>query len=471
MMWRLRVLWLAVLPLIVAAQGFAQNTEDQNRFDFSLPGARSRAIGGAFVAIADDATSAYSNPAGLTQLFRPEVAVEGRQWRLTSRAIDRGHGFGKASGVGVDNIDGFVEKDFHSNVAGLSFLSFVYPSDRWALGIFRHELSRQRMKREIYGPFFDCRGGYRDPVNIAASTAPFCEPNARGDGVDREFPKRQSFALDIDSVGTAFAYDVSETLSAGIALQYFTYSLDATNKVFSARDQQKYLPPNFTDPENLEGTATQTGHDHAWAINAGLLWKLSPRWAVGGSLRQGPQFDFSTRLIPGPRYPPSRGVAEPHNAFHVPDTYSLGVAHRVTDYWRVSFEYDRVNFHQLIDDFRNTVFEPGNPETDLVAQLARLNNANQLRLGAERLILLAGSRVLALRGGLWYDPNHQMYIDADEQTGLPAPRWALLHPRRDGTSHVSAGVGFTTRRHFQFDAAIDFSDLVDTLAVSTVWRF
>ena len=471
MAWRSRVPLLVMPALIMTSEVRAQNTEDQNRFDFSLPGARSRAIGGAFVAIADDATSVYSNPAGLTQLFRPEVAVEGRLWRLTSRAIDRGHGFGNATGIGVDTINGSVEKDFHSNVTGLSFLSIVYPSDGWALGIFRHQLARQRMERQIYGPFFDCRGGYRDPVNVAASTAPYCEPQARIDGVDREFPKRQSFALDIDSVGAALAYDISETLSAGIAVQYFNFSLDATNKVFSARDEKKYSEPDFTDPENIEGIATQTGADHAAAINAGLLWKISPRWDVGASFRQGPQFKFSTTLTPGPRYPATRAVAQTDVPFHVPDTFSLGVAHRLTNFWRVSFEYDRVNYHQLIDDFRNVLFEPGNPETDLVAQLVRLNNANQLRLGAERLLLLPGSRVLALRGGFWYDPNHVMYVDTDQLTGLPAPRWALLHPKRDGMPHVSAGVGFTARNHLQLDVAVDVSELVDTVAVSAVWRF
>src|SRR5580765_7490339 len=110
MIMRFSIVGLALLLHLVATPVFAQNTEDQNTFDFSLPGARSRGIGGAFVAIADDATSAYSNPAGLTLLFRPEVSAEGRFWRLTSRVLDSGHGFGEATGIGVDTIDGFVDK-------------------------------------------------------------------------------------------------------------------------------------------------------------------------------------------------------------------------------------------------------------------------------------------------------------------------------------------------------------------------
>jgi len=38
------------------------------QMSFSDPGARSMGLGGAFVALADDATAAFSNPAGLVQL-------------------------------------------------------------------------------------------------------------------------------------------------------------------------------------------------------------------------------------------------------------------------------------------------------------------------------------------------------------------------------------------------------------------
>jgi len=467
MIMRFSIVGLALLLHLVATPAFAQNTEDQNTFDFSLPGARSRGIGGAFVAIADDATSAYSNPAGLTLLFRPEVSAEGRFWRLTSRVLDRGHGFGEATGIGVDTIDGFVDKDFHSNVAGLSFLSFVYPRNNWALGVYRHQLARNRMDRQIEGPFFDCSGGFR----YVNPMPPFCEPHAAVDGVDREFPKIQSFELDISSIGTAFAYDWSHKLSAGIAVQYFNFSIAATNKVFTARGDQKYLPPNYTDPGNLEVISTQTGNDHAWAANAGILWNVSPRWVAGASFRQGPKFEFSTSLVSGPRTGSIPIFAQSDNPFHVPDTYSVGVAHRLTDFWRLSVEYDRVNFHQLIEDFRITSFFPGDPEGEFVKPRVHLNNADQFRFGAERLVLMNGSRVLALRGGVWYDPNHQTYFEADPATGLPAPRWAVLLPKRDGALHVSGGIGFTTNRHLQFDAAVDFSELVDTLSISSVWRF
>lgn len=49
------------------------------QFNFSDPGARSLGFGGAFIGLADDATAAFANPAGLVQLGKPEVSIEVRQ--------------------------------------------------------------------------------------------------------------------------------------------------------------------------------------------------------------------------------------------------------------------------------------------------------------------------------------------------------------------------------------------------------
>jgi long-subunit fatty acid transport protein len=472
---RFRAFALATVLLPPAtSSALAQNTEDQNAFDFSLPGARSRGIGGAFVAIADDATSVYSNPAGLTLLFRPEVAIEVRRWDYTNRMPSRGHAFGPATQVGIDRIEGLVDDSFDSQTTGLSFLSFVYPGDWWAVGVFRHQLSRYRMDRQIDGPFFDCRGGFR--VGNIDAAEPFCEPHAMVDGVDREFPKIQSLDFDIHSTGGAFAVDLpAARVSLGGALQFFDFSISSINTVFNARDHRKYQPADFTDPDNVELVSRQFGTDHAFAVNAGVLWNVSSQWVLGASFRQGPKFEFSTETRRGAASAaPGEIVPNPSdrpNPFRVPDTFSLGLSYRPSELWRFGVEYDRVQFHQLIDDFRTTAFYPGSPEGAVVSARMRLDDSNQIRFGGEYLLLLPGSRSLAFRGGLWYDPSHQTYFDGDPATGLPAPRWAILFPRRDGSMHYSGGIGFTTRRHFQIDAALDLSELIDTLSVSGVWRF
>ena len=76
------VLALLLVGLLAPAAVPGQEAVVPLQFSFSDPGARSMGFGGAFVALADDATAAFSNPAGLTQLLRPEISIEGRRWRL-----------------------------------------------------------------------------------------------------------------------------------------------------------------------------------------------------------------------------------------------------------------------------------------------------------------------------------------------------------------------------------------------------
>ena len=128
---------------------------------FANPGARSIGLGGAFAAIADDATAAFANPAGLVQILRPEISVE---LRFTSSM----NGGGFVSGQGV---------------SGLGFFSFVFPARSWALALYSHQ-----MGSVTFGWGF---------------------PGV----VQREFSVR--------SYAAAAAFEVSEHLSLGAGLSYF----------------------------------------------------------------------------------------------------------------------------------------------------------------------------------------------------------------------------------------------------------
>ena len=71
-----RLAAVSLLASLCAGAGLeAQGSQVNLEFSFSNPGARSLGLGGAFAALADDATAAYANPAGLVQLVRPEVSL------------------------------------------------------------------------------------------------------------------------------------------------------------------------------------------------------------------------------------------------------------------------------------------------------------------------------------------------------------------------------------------------------------
>ena len=144
--------------ILLLVLGFASSVGAQTNdeigagleFDFSPPGARSLGLGGAFLALADDATAAYANPAGLLQLHRPEVALEARAAAFETRYVDGGSFNGTptgsaatlADGSNIDALPDLAENSSTSRTAGISFFSVSYPRRDWAVALFRHELTR-----------------------------------------------------------------------------------------------------------------------------------------------------------------------------------------------------------------------------------------------------------------------------------------------------------------------------------------
>src|SRR5204863_6634438 len=76
---------LFILIALVALPAAAQNTDIESlsglQFNFGNPGARSLGMGGAFLGLADDASAAEANPAGLTILRKREVTLEVRNYQ------------------------------------------------------------------------------------------------------------------------------------------------------------------------------------------------------------------------------------------------------------------------------------------------------------------------------------------------------------------------------------------------------
>ena len=104
-------------------------------FNLANPGARSLGMGGAFLGLSDDATAAYTNPAGLTQLSETEISIEGRHTKYSVPFVNGGS----------TPIDPFDTEALHAasasnSINNMSFLSVVVPRDHWAFALFRDEV-------------------------------------------------------------------------------------------------------------------------------------------------------------------------------------------------------------------------------------------------------------------------------------------------------------------------------------------
>ncbi|HEV7516848.1 MAG TPA: outer membrane protein transport protein [Thermoanaerobaculia bacterium] len=431
------------------------------QLNFSTPGARSLALGGAFLGLADDATAAFANPAGLTILSKPEVSVEGRRWSYSPKFIDRGHAFGDPTNIGVDNVPGLVSKTSKDDVTGLSFLSFVYPGKRWAVAVYRQELANFKTTFKTNGAFFD--------------------DDATHKNLSRVRPVDARLDLKIVNLGISGAYRVNDDLSIGLGVSSYDFTLNSISNRYNFNRNPpvtpdttaggEFGPPNY-DPANILNSQDQSGDGRNVAVNGGILWKVNTQWSAGAVYRQGPKFSLTTTNTRGPASGDlGRVVAGNRGTFHVPDVFGAGVAFRPADAWTITADYDRVRYSQLAKRSVDVFFDPTDPgganERSAASHLVA-DDANEFHLGAEYVLAL--KHPVAFRAGGWLDPDHRVRFGGDAVT-VEDRSTAVRFPRGKNEIHYSVGLGVVVSDKFQIDAAADFSKLVKTASFSGVFRF
>src|SRR5205823_6570262 len=109
------------------------------QFNFGNPGARSLAMGGAFLGLADDASAAEANPAGLTILRKREVSLEVRNYQEQQLFTTSGT---------FPDIRRTAFSHYSQRVQ-LTFGSFVYPVKNWTFGVYYHEPLRNEGSGQV----------------------------------------------------------------------------------------------------------------------------------------------------------------------------------------------------------------------------------------------------------------------------------------------------------------------------------
>lgn len=421
-------LWL---PTVVTAQQAIIPLQ----LSFSDPGARSMGFGGAFVALADDATAAFANPAGLTQLLRPEVSIEARGWSHSTPYTVGGRVEGLPTGSGLDSTAGLRTATSTHDTAGLSFLSFAYPVGDWTFAAYRHQYADIGFSGATQGLF----GGGTD----------CCQ--------SRLWDNQWSSAIEIRTYGASAGLRVQERFDLGLGIVYYDAKLDGRVEEYLWDEDTDvgFYAPNSYLPEQLVRTENLFVDDADWAINAGFLWRLAEGFTLGAVYRQGMDVDIGARVRAGEAIdfgvPPGGVIAEVSGlGLEFPDIYGFGFAYRRPDgRLTLSFQWDRVFYSSI-------------PES-LQLDDQTIDDANELHIGAE-YVFIDSTPVIALRLGAWFEPDHQMRPIIDD------PWLEALTVNGDDEFHYAAGLGVAMQR-FQFDFAVDASDRLDTLSLSAIFNF
>jgi long-chain fatty acid transport protein len=407
------------------------------QFNFNIPSARAVGLGGAFVAIADDATAGMANPAGLTILTKPEISVHYKISRFSHTEF----------AGNKENPD--FRKRFNNSIGSQSYFSLVYPYGKFSFSLYRQELINFESSYEGdgFGSIFD--NPDLDPAEFALGN------QTRSD-------------IEVKNWGAAFAYKPTRYLSIGISNMVSNLEFRFVENLF-VRDAQDKRKRIFGVNSNSSDTK--------YSINLGLKFQPHPDFNFGAVFRSGPRFDI-LNTIEDVDETSGRTIirqADQDLVFKVPDVYSLGVACRPLDNLTLSLDVVRVQYSDLIggldrnlndddigvsiDEFPYSRFVDSDGIEDLV-----LKDGTEVHFGVEYYIITK-EWAIPLRAGFYTDPSHVVYTTVENEA------LKRLFPRGSDEVHGTFGFGFVLQNKIQLDTAVNFSRNVSEFLLSAVFRF
>jgi long-subunit fatty acid transport protein len=434
---------IAAIACLVAGASFAQG--GPLGADRAVPptptpvgsGARAAGMANAFVAIADDATAASWNPAGLVQLERPEFSI-------VADYLSTRDDFTSTTQPELNGTHSFDD-------ASLNFLSFVYPIPRPVLGR-NVVLSLSYQKRYDFTRQFDGQV-------VSAQAA----PGGLILGQDTRLDFEQSGGL--GALSPSVAFELTNTLSLGVSLNLWRSALIGQD----GWEQTTRVNSLFTAGPSLSlsrGFSREKYDDiRGESVTLGALWQAAPRWTLGlrydSALKAKAHYestDSDLRLVPNIARPIVTNISnmDETRRLRFPATLSLGAAYRRNDRLTLSADVSRTNWNDvyvqtgagkrfsLIDGA-----DLGNP-----LRRTKLDPAYAVRLGAEYAFIPKQrgetlNLLWTLRGGV--------FMEQEPASGRNTRN--LLSPgngKPDDFYGATVGLGLLVRQRINIDAAYQY---------------
>jgi long-chain fatty acid transport protein len=427
--WLLLVGFGGVFPLPVAAQ-----TPVVQAFTaLPLPvgsGARALGQGGAFTAVADDATAAVWNPAGLAQLERPEVSIVGTQ--LTTIANFSDETLTEASGAVTSFAFGADEKERRVD---LNFLSVTYPVAVGGRNVVFSLNYHQRYD-------FDQHATYSsttivdDPVLATHLTQ---DEDLRATG-------------GIGAFSPAVAIEVSPRLSLGVTVNFLTneflgeeaYTQDL--RFTYEQVTELFLGPVPISTINSGRFSRHTATDFSGTnVTLGAMWRAWQRGAsrltlaavldtpYTANVDRSVRTRITDQVVDGQPMDPVITETNEHLTIDFPLSATVAAALRLSDRTTVAVDVAWTEWSDWVQEDRHT----GRQTRPLarVPATTEIDDLFTVRFGMEHVLSAPAGKV-PLRAGLFYDPRPGL---GNEQ----------------GIYGFSLGSGLTTRR-FSLDAAYQY---------------
>lgn len=414
---------------LAAGELLAQTNErlyENLDFRFETPGARALGMGRTFVGVADDATAALSNPAGLSNLLEQEFSLEFRGTDMKRRPT---------ASFGAGDSQAFGQFVFTP-----SFMSYALPFRRATLLLFRSSLQNFKESFEF------------GPRAVPRREAP--EDGAFG-----------TIAVSAENLGVGGAYVINRALSAG-----GSFNLVSLDLASEARSGTRLNPRN--------GTNT-IASGYRWSGSAGVLFKPRRGVAVGATYLHRSIFPFETRLFGRflwTQFDPEGSVILTGEArkvdYVIPARYAVGASWRARDELTLALDVSRVLYSQRVTS-NFVVVDFIDPAAGLTASNFYVKDVSEIHAGAEYRFYLQRS-TMAVRAGLFTDPSHPLRFRSGGNN-LAHPANMLLDFRFNTVPDktdvgATAGGGIALADRVQVDAAVSFVHDQTQFVASLVFR-
>ncbi len=461
--------------LHAASAGTDEEIFRELRFNFTVPGARAMALGGAFVAVADDATAAEANPAGLARLDHGQVFVE---YRSSSGGDAASTGSSLGSLV-VDPVTGardlpYLSLASRSNAedsGALSFIGFVWPL---TLGSEARRLTVSGSRQVIFSAERSLPStGEQTQARFSFDSFPNTVRDEQVEAYSVVTPVTGRTEAEVVYWNASAAYQIHQDFSVGATLAYATLDFQATSSTQVIDPLELYLDPSHPRlPAQPTADIYDTevdGSDSAFTYSLGFQWHpVSPfregksSWRFGAVFRKGARFAApeTTRLngLPDQSF---------DNDFIVPDRYAVGGSYAWGQRWLLAAQLERIEYSDLLEGYRSGVnfftsgrVVDGSFTTDPNRSVQyTVDDGTFFRGGAEYLVPLGGQhqRDLAVRVGYYRAPDNRIRMTEFNSTDPEVNAMYLAaFPAGGDASHVTAGVGYAIGSS-SFHLAIDSS--------------
>jgi long-chain fatty acid transport protein len=389
-----KLLWLSLISLFFATGLCAQ----QLPFGISLPpslnfttspnpvgsGARAVGQGTAFIGVADDATAASHNPAGLVQLQRPEASIVGSY-------------FYRREDQDVTASNTVVEDQTLEDV-NLNYLSAVYP----------FQLFRRNMVVSL---------NYQRLVDLQGNS----DVTSRFETIDEPINGIQQVSSDQDgqlfTISPALAVQIIPTLSFGAAFNIWPDTSDnGWDQNVSVQGRGRVASGNRIVPFVSNGKINEDYDFKGFNVTFGVLWDINQMFSLGGVFRTpftakvNRSHDSSLTVTLQDGSPPvtTADSFSENLDMDFPISYGIGLAARLSDRLTLDLDVSRIHWSdfKLEKSKRDTLLvDNGAPSGKGQAVLnGESDDTTSVRLGAEYL-WIRPKFIIPARAGVFYDPE------------------------------------------------------------------